>query len=333
MSSSATSPVYARIAGWGKHVPARRVTNVELQERLPTTDEWIVSRTGIKERRIAAETDTPSSLGAQAARSALACAGIGPGDLDLIITATSSPEQIMPATAAIIQRDLGCGPIGAFDVNAACSGGLYALAVAAQFVRSGLYGRVLVVGTEVYSRQLNWDDRSTCILFGDGAGAVVVEASEAPGGVLGIHLANDPNGLDLITCRGIINKPAAYAEDRGYLLMNGPAVYKAAVRTMADATTNAMTQAGFALEDVDLFIPHQANLRIITAAAAQMGLPMERVFTNVEHYGNTAAASTLIALCEAADAGRLSPGAKLVMAAAGSGLSYAAIAATWMPER
>jgi len=327
------TPTYARIAGWGKHIPARAVTNVELQERLPTTDEWIVSRTGIRERRIAADTDTPSSLGAQAARNALACAGIGPSDLDLIITATSSPEQIMPATAAIIQRDLGCGPIGAFDVNAACSGGLYALAVAAQFVRSGLYRRVLVVGTEVYSRQLDWDDRSTCILFGDGAGAVVVEASDTPVGILGIHLANYPAGLDLITCRGIINKPAAYAEDRGYLLMNGPAVYKAAVRTMVEASTSAMQQAGFTLDEVDLFIPHQANLRIITAAAAQMALPMDRVFTNVEHYGNTAAASTLIALCEAATAGRLTPGAKLVMAAAGSGLSYAAIAGTWAPNR
>lgn len=313
-------------------MPARIVTNIELQERLPTTDEWIVSRTGIRERRIAAEDETPSSLGAQAARNALASAGLTPSDLDLIITATSSPEQIMPATAAIIQRDLGCGPIGAFDVNAACSGGLYGLVVASQFVRTGLYRRVLVVGAEVYSRQLDWDDRGTCILFGDGAGAAVVEASTEPCGVLGIHLANDPNGLDLITCRGIINKPAAHQDESGYLLMNGPAVFKAAVRTMVEASSAAMQQAGFALDDVDLFIPHQANLRIITSAATQLGLPMARVFTNVENYGNTAAASTLIALCEAAEAGRLAAGAKLVMAAAGSGLSYAAVAVTWAPN-
>ena len=331
MASLLTFPgPYARVTGWGKCLPARIVDNFELEKTLPTNDEWIFTRTGIKQRRIAAPDETPSSLGAGAARQALERAGLDPRDIDLIIVATSSPEAVMPATAALIQRSIGAGRAAAFDVNAACSGGMYALAVAAQFIHTGVYRNALVVGTEVYSRLLDWTDRATCILFGDGAGALVLQASDTPGGMLSCVLGNDTAGADYIVCTGVMSRSPLLAVDGpGYLTMNGPAVFKLAVRTMAEASRTAIADAGLCPDDIDLFIPHQANLRIITAVAGQMGLPLDRIYTNVEKYGNTAAASVPIAICEAAETGRLVEGSRLVMVAAGSGFSYGALAAQW----
>lgn len=322
---------HARIVGWGKFLPERVLTNHELELRLPTSDEWITTRTGIKERRIASDLDTPATMGTAAARDALAAAQLSPTDIDLVITATSSPERVLPATASLIQRNLGMRPVGAFDLNAACSGFVYGLAMAAQFVEAGVYRNVLVVGAEVYSRLLDWDDRTTCILFGDGAGAAVVQQSSEPGGILGWVLGNDGSAADTISVRGIGAPPdenPTIAESP-YLVMQGSTVFKMAVRAIIDSTKQVVSDAGLSLDDIDLLIPHQANVRIIHNAAETLGMSDERVFVNVDRYGNTAAASIPIALCEAVELGRVQEGQRIVLTTVGAGISWASMAIEW----
>ncbi|MBI2887987.1 MAG: ketoacyl-ACP synthase III [Chloroflexi bacterium] len=323
---------FARIAGWGRYLPAQVVANRDLEGRLDTSDEWIFSRTGIRERRIAAPEETASSMGLAAARGALAMAGVHPQELDLIIVATCSAERVFPACASLIQHGLGARTVGAFDVNAACSGFVYALSAGHQFIASGLHRTVLVVGSEVFSRLLDWDDRATCVLFGDGAGAVVLQASEEPGGIRSCVLGSDGSGADALYVPGICASPLeAQRNGHHFLAMNGPQVFKFAVRTVAEATRQAAWQAGILPEEIDLFIPHQANARIISAAAEALGLSQEKVFTNVERYGNTSAASIPIALSEAAEAGRLRDGDRVALVGVGGGLSWAAMVLEWGP--
>ncbi len=322
---------HARIVGWGKYLPSTVLTNFDLEQRLPTSDEWITTRTGIKERRLAGDTETPATMGVIAAKEALANAGLDSQDVDLIIVATSSPERVLPATAGIIQRELGLRNIGAFDLNAACSGFVYGLSVASQFVAAGVHRNVLVVGSEVYSRLLDWEDRSTCVLFGDGAGAAVVQQSQEPGGILSWALGNESDGVDMIYVHGV-GAASAESESYPYLVMQGSPVYKAAVRALVDSTKHVTMEAGLELADIDLLIPHQANLRIIRSASESLGIPDDKVFVNVDRYGNTAAASIPIALCEAVETGRLKKGDQVVLTTVGAGISWAAMAMEWQPQ-
>lgn len=316
---------YARITGWGKYLPEKVLTNKELEQLVNTTEAWILARTGIKERRIAAADETASSMAVHAARQALKVAKLSPDSIDLVITATCTPDLIFPASAALVQHELGAKKAAAFDLNAACSGFIYALATASQFITSGTYNNILVLGSEVYSRILDWQDRSTCILFGDGAGAVVVQAADSPPGSLGFVLGNDGSGVDLIYTPG----PCGTDKAPYYLKMNGSEVFKFAVNIMCLATRQVAKSAGLKLTDIELIIPHQANTRIIKAAAKFLEIPANKFFVNVDKYGNTSAASVPIALCEAVEEGRLKNGDHVVLVGFGGGLSWAAMLLEW----
>ncbi|HEY8489802.1 MAG TPA: beta-ketoacyl-ACP synthase III [Dehalococcoidia bacterium] len=318
----------ACITGWGKYVPERILTNQDLERMVDTSDEWIRSRTGIRERRVAADHETVSSMAAAAGSRALALAGVEAGELDLIIVATCTPENFLPAAACVVQDRLGARRAAAFDLNVACAGFMYALATGAQFIETGAYRRVLVVGAEVLSRIVDWTDRTTCVLFGDGAGAVVLEAG-TQGGLRTFFLAADGAGGPLLYSHGFCHAPAAGVVDH-YIHMNGPEVFRFAVGAMANAARRVTEAAGLAMEDVDLFIPHQANYRIVAAAAKSLGIPMDRVYVNLDRYGNTSAASVPLALAEAADDGRLRPGDRVVMVGFGAGLSWAASLVEWV---
>ncbi len=315
---------YARITGWGKYLPQKVLTNQELERLVDTSDAWIISRTGIKERRIAANDETASTMAVHAAREALKAAGLEPHCLDLVITATCTPELIFPACASLVQNSLGARKAAAFDLNAACSGFIYALATACQFITAGSYKNILVVGSEVYSRILNWKNRNTCVLFGDGAGAVVVQASDSPGS-LSFVLGNDGSRAGSIYTPG----PCGLNQGPYYLTMNGREVFRFAVNVICLATKQAVKAAGLELSDIDLLIPHQANTRILKSAAKAIGLPLEKVFINVDRYGNTSAASIPIALCEAIEEGRLKERDRLVLVGFGGGLSWAAMVLQW----
>jgi 3-oxoacyl-[acyl-carrier-protein] synthase-3 len=316
---------YARITGWGKYLPQKVLTNKELERLVDTSDAWIMSRTGIRERRIAANDETASTMAVHAAREALKVARLEPHYLDLVITATCTSELIFPACASIVQNSLGATKAAAFDINAACSGFIYALATACQFITAGSYNNILVVGSEVYSRILNWKNRNTCVLFGDGAGAVVIQASDSPPGSLSFVLGNDGSRADSIYTPG----PCGLNQGPYYLTMNGPEVFKFAVNVICLATKQAVKAAGLELSDIDLLIPHQANIRILKSAAKAIGLPPEKVFINVDRYGNTSAASIPIALCEAVEQGRVQDNDHLVLVGFGGGLSWAAMALQW----
>jgi len=296
-----------------------------------TSDEWIVSRTGIRERRIAKDEETTSTMAVSASRGALAVASADPESLDLIIVATSTPDMLFPASASLVQEELKAPRAGAFDLNAACSGFVYALAVGHQFIAAGTYRRVLVIGSEVYSRILDWDDRATCVLFGDGAGAVLLEATDRPTGSWGIILGSDGTGAGLLYVPGLCGPGNPAQRQPSLLRMWGPEVFRFAVSIMVRAAKEAATAAGLDLDEIDLFIPHQANERIITAAARNLRLPLEKVFMNLERYGNTSAASVPIALCEAAEQGRLKEGDRALLVGFGGGLSWAAMALEWHP--
>jgi 3-oxoacyl-[acyl-carrier-protein] synthase-3 len=319
---------HAKITGWGKYVPARVVTNHDLAQMVDTSDEWITTRTGIKERRIRTENDTTSSMSVAAARQALDVAGITAQDLDLIIVATSSPDYLVPPVASQVQDMLGA-TCGAFALVAGCSGWVYALTTASQFIATGAYSRILVVGVEIISFALDFTDRTTCVLFGDAAAATVVEASEEAGGVLAFELGSDGAGaMALHVPDGGSTSPMSQRtvdERRMYLRMDGREVFKFAVRTLASSLKRTVYQAGLTPDDIDLFIPHQANARIIEAAARQMRVPLDKFYMNLDRYGNTSAASVPLAMVEAIEEGRLKDGDLVAMCAFGAGLTWASV--------
>ncbi len=324
---------YAHITGWGMSVPEPVMTNDDLAKIVDTNDQWIRERTGIRERRIARENDFPSTLGTSAALRALSVANLKPSDLDLIICATSTPEHLFPATACLIQDNLGATRAGAFDLLAACTGFIYGLNMAAQSIRSGAIKNALVVGTETLSRFVDWTDRNTCILFGDGAGAFVVQASEQPGGILSAVMHSDGSGGNLLTLpAGGSRHPATEAtirEGRHYIYMDGREVFRFATKVMASSTEEALRAAGLAKDDVSVIIPHQANFRIIDAAARGLKLPIDRFVINVDRYGNTSTASIPIAAVEAVERGRVKAGDKVVFVGFGAGLTWGALVAEW----
>ena len=314
------------IAGTGVYVPERLLTNQDLEKMMDTSDEWITTRVGIKERHLAAPDESTSTMGAAAARRALAAAGVEPEAVDVIITATITPDVPWPATANFIQRELGARRAACFDIAAACSGFIYALDMARDFIRGGMAETVLVVAAETLSRITDWEDRNTAVLFGDAAGAAVLKPVEPPRGILSTYLAADGSKGDLLELpAGGSRLPPTrdtVAERLHYIKMKGNEVFKAAGRAMARANAEALKAAGLSIDDVDLLIPHQANMRIIQAAARLSNLPMERVFLNLERYGNTSAATTAVALHEAVDTGRLKPGDHCLLVAFGGGFTW-----------
>lgn len=323
----------AHITGWGMAVPETVLTNADLEKIVETSDAWIRERTGIVERRIAREGEYPADLAVRAALQALQVASLKPADVDLIICATSSPEHIFPATACLVQDRLGAVKAGAFDLSAACSGFIYALQMAAQSIRAGALRNVLVIGTENLSRFVNWNDRNTCILFGDGAGAFVLQPSDRPGGVLSAVLHADGSGANLLSLpAGASRYPASEETVRSgkhFIQMDGREVFRFATRVMAQSTREALEAAHLKVDDISLVIPHQANSRIIEAAARGLKLPMEKFFVNVDRYGNTSTASIPIAVCEAVTHGRIQPGDKIVLVGFGAGLTWGALVAEW----
>ena len=324
---------YAHICGWGTAVPENILTNAELSKMVDTTDEWIINRTGIKQRYIANDKETTASLGVKAAKSALDTANISPNDLDLIIVATSTPEHNFPSTASLIQDKLGASKAGAFDMGAACTGFVYALTVASQIIQSGSMNTVLIIGSETLSKIVNWEDRSTCVLFGDGAGAFVLQGSKVPGGILTSVLRSDGSGGDLLKVpAGGSAMPACYDSLRDNLhtiTMNGREVFRFATRVMADACREVVSEAGLTMDDIDFIVPHQANVRIIEAAARNLDLPLDMFIMNMDKYGNTSAASIPLALCEAVSDNRIKPYNNLIFVAFGGGLTWGATLVTW----
>lgn len=324
---------YAHITGWGMSVPETVLTNDDLSKMVETNDQWIRERTGIRERHIAKDGQTSSSLGVEAAINALKVANLRPTDLDLIICSTSTPDYIFPATACMIQDQIGATRAGAFDLLAACSGFIYATNMAAQAIRSGSIKNALVIGTETLSKFVNWKDRNTCILFGDGAGAFVLQASERPGGVYSAVMHSDGSGGDLLALpAGGSVHPATEVtvhEGKHFIEMDGKEVFRFATRVMAQATNEALDAAGMKIEDVNWIVPHQANIRIIEAAARGLKQPMDKFIVNLERYGNTSTASIPIAMVEAIETGRIKTGDKLVMVGFGAGLTWGALTAEW----
>ena len=324
---------FAHITGWGMSVPEKVLTNHDIAQMVDTNDDWIISRTGIRERRIVDDHQSTASLAVDAAWEALDMANLRPGDLDLIIVATSSPEYIFPATACLVQDRIGATKAGAFDLSAACTGFIFALNMATQAIRSGSINNALVIGSETLSRLTNWTDRDTCILFGDGAGAFVLQAGDEPGGVLSSIMRSDGSGGDLLSVPAggsrIPTSAETVSQDLHYIQMNGREVFRFATKVMAQATRDSVEDANLTLDDINLIIPHQANKRIIEAAARGLNIPVERLEINVECYGNTSTASIPIATCEAYNKGRLQPGAKIVFVGFGGGLTWGATVVQW----
>jgi len=317
---------YGNIVGWGKYAPERIVTNDDLAQRVDTSDEWIRARSGIRERRMVGEDEHTSTMAVGAGREALERAGLTAADLDLIIVATSSPDYLTPPVSSQVQDLLGAS-CGAFQVVVGCTGFVYSLAIAQQFIATGACRTILVVGAELTSRWIDWEDRATCVLFGDGAGAVVLQASDEPSGVLAFVLGSDGSGAEhlIVPGGGVAHPPSHETVDArlNYVRMNGREVFKFATRKMPETLEAVLGKAGLTVDDLDLLIPHQANLRIIEYAAGQLGIPMEKVVVNVDRYGNTSAASIPLALCEALDEGRARPGDTLALVAFGAGLTWA----------
>ncbi len=324
---------YAAITGWGHCLPDRVVSNKDLESRIDTTDEWIWTRTGIRERRVAGPGETTASLCTAAARRALACANLPAAALELVICATTTPDHLLPNTGSVIQQRLGAVQAGAFDVNAACTGFVYALAIAAQFIRTGTLERVLVVAGETLSRFTNWDDRSTCVLFGDAAGAVVLEATDAACGVMSSVLGSrgDVGHMLAIEAGGSARPSSAETLARGehFITMRGGDVFRLAVRSMSRSAAEALTKAGVCGPDVRAVIAHQANVRILRSTQESLGLPWEKFVVNLDRYGNTGAASVPLALSEFLSAGDVRPGDNLLLTTFGGGLTWASAVVRW----
>lgn len=316
------------IIGSGSYVPKRVLTNHDLEQRIDTSDEWIVARTGIRERHIADKDETTSDLAAHAAREALKRCGVDPLDVDLIIVATSMPDMFFPSTACIVQEKLGAKNAAAFDLSAACSGFIYALSVGEQYVRSGTFRHVLVIGAEVMSRLTNWEDRGTCVLFGDGAGAVLLGPSVDGRGILSVHLHTDGTLWDLICVPGgagaMPPSEKVLVEHLNTIKMKGSETFKIAVRNLESVALEALLAHHLSVSDVHWLIPHQANIRILKAVAARLALPEEKMIVNLDRYGNTSAASVPLAFDEAVKDGRIKRGETLLFLAFGGGLTWGA---------
>lgn len=324
----------SRIAGTGASVPDRILTNAELERMVNTSDEWIVTRTGISERRIASDDQATSDLAEGAARCALEAAAVDPHDLDLILVNTVTPDMFFPSTACVLQERLGASRAAAFDLLAACAGFVYGLSVADAYLRAGLMRNILVIGADTLSKVVDWSDRGTCVLFGDGAGAVLVQRTTADPGILSTHLYSDGSkGKQLIIPGGGSRQPVCekVVEEKLVTIRmpNGNEVFKMAVRSMEEAAMAALKANGVEVSDIDLFISHQANARIIYALAERMGLPRERIFMNIDRYGNTSAASIPIAIDEAVRAGRLKRGDLLLLTAFGGGITWGSALIRW----
>ncbi|MBI4372115.1 MAG: ketoacyl-ACP synthase III [Candidatus Omnitrophica bacterium] len=320
------------ILGLGSYLPEKVLSNLDLEKMVDTSDEWIRTRTGIQERRIAEQGTATSDLAAKASLEAIRSAGLKPTDLDLIILATISPDMIFPSTACIVQNKIGA-KCPSFDISAACSGFPYAAAIAEGFIQAGSYKYILVIGAEVISGFINWKDRSTCVLFGDGAGAAVLGPVKDGHGILATYLGADGSQAKLlhIPAGGSAMPPSRASVEAGlhYVQMEGSEVFKAAVRTMSDSILEVTKRAGIQVKDIDCLIPHQANLRILSAVSDRTEIPIEKIFINLDRYGNMSAASTIVALCEAVKEGRIKKNAIVVLVAFGSGLTWAACAIRW----
>jgi 3-oxoacyl-[acyl-carrier-protein] synthase-3 len=331
-----TTPRYAHVTGWGRYAPAQVLTNADLERMVDTNDEWIRTRTGIRERRVAAAHETTASMGAVAALRAIHTAGIGPEEIDLILLATLTPDYWMPSTAALVKEAIGNQKAAAMDVAAACSGFVYAFSTAQAYIASGMARHVLVIGAELLTRFLDYTDRSTCILFGDGAGAVVLSGSDEPGGALGIEMTTEPQGAYMIwlPAGGAKAPPSLETISRGehYIRMEGNQTYRFATKTMATTALESIRRSGLTPADIRLFVPHQANVRIVEAVAKGLGLSMDRMYVNLDRYGNTSAASVPIALAEAVNEGRLDVGDHVTIVAFGAGFTSAAATIQWTAD-
>jgi 3-oxoacyl-[acyl-carrier-protein] synthase-3 len=320
----------SQIIGWGSYLPKQVLTNHELASRIDTTDEWITSRTGIRQRHIAAEGEYTSDLAVEAARAALAVAGVEADEIDLIVLATATPDNTFPSTATAVQAKLGLTRGVAFDVGAVCSGFVFGLAVGDNFIKCGQARTVLVIGAEVFSRILDWQDRSTCVLFGDGAGAVVMRVTETDGGnsdryVLSTHIHSDGRHRDLLYVDG---GPSS-TQTVGHLRMSGREVFKHAVKLLAGAVDEALAANAMVAEDIDWLVPHQANRRIMDATQRKLGLPAEKMVVTIDRHANTSAASIPLALAEAASDGRIKPGQIVLVEGMGGGFTWGSALIRW----
>lgn len=322
-----------RVTGTGSAVPDKILTNHDLELLVDTTDEWIITRTGIRERRIASSEEFTSTFATRAALKALQMAGVSAEELDMIVVATVTPDFQFPSTACIVQNNIKAFNAAAFDISAACSGFIYALTTVDRYIRSGAVKKALVIGAEVLTRIVDWSDRNSCLLFGDGAGAVVVEATEEGNGILDSMLKSDGSYWELLylPAPGSRNPASQRVIDERliYIQMQGNEVFKLAVRAMEEAAIQVLTAGGYSCDDIDLFVPHQANKRIIDAIGKRLGLPGEKVFVNLDRYGNTSAASIPIALDEANRTGRIQPGNLVLLDSFGGGLTWAAMSMIW----
>ncbi len=324
------------IIGMGSYVPEKVVTNSDLEKIVDTSDEWIVERTGIKERRIVEQGTATSDLAARAAERALTNAGVAAEDIDLIIVATVTPDMFFPSVSCLVQEKIKAANAAAFDLSAGCSGFMYGLVVGSQFIRTGVYKKVLVIGAETLSTIMDWTDRNTCVLFGDGAGAAVLGEVTPGCGILGVHLGADGSGGDFLKIpAGGSRTPASpetISQKMHFIHMNGNEVFKFAIKVMGEAAVKALENAGLSHTDVDWLIPHQANIRIIQSAAKRLKLPMDKVMVNVDKYGNTSAASIPIALEEAVRSGRVKNNDIVTLVGFGAGLTWASCVIKWCGE-
>jgi len=328
---------YAHIVGWGSFLPDKILTNDEIAETVDTTHEWIYSRTGISERRIAGEQETTATMAFEAAARALTVADMKPSQIDLIIVATSTPEYIFPSTACRVQDYLGANRAGAFDLSAACSGFVYGLSMASQAIASGMIHSAIVVGTETLSRVTDWKDRGTCILFGDGAGAVVLKGSSIPGGVMASTLRSDGSGANLLSLPAVYHNPVPSlgpeyfhnGQGPGTIKMSGRQVFRFATQAISDSISEVLEKTELSPDDIDLIIPHQANKRIIESAAKKLKIPVDRFYLNMNKTGNTSAASIPIALCDAIGEDLLKPDDNVLFVGFGGGLTWAASVVKW----